>query len=112
MKYNGKEVYTQKTFSFSKVKIGDYVDQELVDDLMDMLPPASMSARCSQIGEPHSHRQDPDTGEWRATYATFKKVAGKYPKGIWQYCGNCFRGETVERGEDPVYVMRSEGVSE
>lgn len=112
MMYNGKEVYTQETFTFEKVKIGDYVTQEVVDDFMDLLPPACMSANCSQIGEPYSHRQDPDTGRWRATYATFKRVAGKYPHCIWQYCGNCFRGENVERGKDPVYVLRSEEVAE
>lgn len=101
MKYNGKEIYTRETFSFEKVKIGDYVDQELVNDFMDLLPPASMSASFLQIGEPYSHRQDPDTGKWRATYATFKCRKGD--EDIWEYRGNCFYGETTERGIAPVY---------
>lgn len=104
MIYNNKEVWTEETFSYSKVQIGDYVEQAIVDEAMDMLPPACMRADCSQIGEPYSHREDPNTGEFRPTYATFKRVAGAWPNGIWQYCGHCFRGENVERGNDPVYV--------
>ncbi len=103
MTYNGKEIWTQETFDYSKVQIGDYVDQAVVDNAMDCLSPACMSSRCSQLGEPYSHRQDPDTGKWRATYATFKRVAGTWPEGVWEYCGHCFCGETAERGEDPVH---------
>lgn len=103
MTYNGKEIWTQETFDYSKVQIGDYVDQAVVDNAMDCLPPACMSSRCAQLGEPYSHRQDPDTGKWRATYATFKRVAGTWPEGVWEYCGHCFCGETAERGEDPVH---------
>lgn len=104
MKYNGKEVISIDKFSYDTAKTGDYVEQEVVDEAMDMLPPACMSANCFQLGEPYSHREDPDTGKWRATYATFKKVAGEYPNGIWEYCGHCFRGETIERGKNPCYV--------
>ncbi len=104
MMYEGKEVWTEENFDYSKVKIGDYVEQAVVDNAMDCMPPACMSVNCSQMGEPYSHREDPNTGKWRATYATFKRVAGKWPDAIWQYCGHCFRGENVERGRDPVYV--------
>ncbi len=109
MMYNGKKVYTQETFSFEKVKVGDYVNQEVVDYFMELLPPACMSMSCSQIGEPYTHRQDPDTGKLRATYDTFKRVAGKYPNCIWQYCGDCFRGETSKRGINMPIVKATEG---
>lgn len=99
--YNGKEVYTQETFSYDLAKAGDYVEEAVVDDAMDLLPPAYMSRRCFQMGEPYSHREDPETGEWRATYATFKACTNA--PGIWEYRGHCFRGETVERGKAPVY---------
>lgn len=99
--HNGKEVYTQATFSYSMAKVGDYVEEAVVDDAMDCLPPACMSRHCAQMGEPYSHREDPETGMWRATYATFKACVDA--PGIWEYCGHCFRGETVERGKDPVY---------
>lgn len=100
MTYNGKKVWTEADFSYSAVQIGDYVEQAVVDDAMDCLPPACMRSNCSQLGEPYSHREDPETGKLRATFATFKKV----DKDIWQYCGHCFRGENEERGNDPVYV--------
>lgn len=103
MTYNGKEVWTQETFEYSKVKVGDYVEQAVVDDAMDCLPPACMTSRCSQMGEPYSHREDPESGKLRPTFATFKRVAGGWPNGIWQYCGHCFCGETEERGKDPYY---------
>lgn len=103
MQYNGKKVFTQDTFSYEDIKIGDYVEQAVVDDAMNMLPPACMRSSCSQAGEPYSHRQDPDTGRWRATYATFKRVTSGND-GIWEYCGHCFCGENEERGKDPVYI--------
>jgi len=99
-----KRVLTPEDFTFTGLKIGDLVSEEVVSDLMDCLPPACMRADCSQLGEPYSHREDPDTGKWRATYATFKRVKGHWPDGIWEFCGHCFRGENVERGKDPVYV--------
>ncbi len=99
--YKDKEVLTQDTFDYSTAKAGDYVEQAVVDDAMNCLPPACMSSTCFQMGGPFSHREDPDTGRWRATYATFKRCFDA--PGVWEYCGHCFQGETVERGRDPVY---------
>lgn len=101
--YNNKPLWTQDDFDYSKVQIGDYVEQAIVDDAMDLLPPACMSSACSQIGEPYSHRMDPANGKWRPTFTTFKRVTSG-SNGIWQYCGHCFCGENVERGEEPVYA--------
>lgn len=100
--YEGKEVFTQDTFSYSAAKVGDYVERAVVEEAMDCLPPACMTNRCSQMGEPHSYREDPDTKEWKPTYHTFMRVTPG-PDGIWQYCGCCFCGETLERGKDPVH---------
>lgn len=107
--YDGKPIFTQENFDYSKAEIGDYVEQAVVDDAMDCLPPASMSARCAQMGEPYSHREDPETGRLRPTYYTFKRVAGTWPNGIWQFCGCCFQGETVPRGRDPIYCREGAG---
>ena len=104
MDYKGKEVYTAETFSYEKVQIGDFVDADVVSYAMDLLPPASMKLSCAQVGEAHSHKHDPDSGKWRATYSTFKCVRGGWSEGVWEYCGNCFRGETTERGVEPAYV--------
>lgn len=101
---NTPRVWTQDDFDYSKVKVGDLVEQAVVDYALDCLPPACMRSDCSQMGEPYSHREDPQSGRFRPVYATFKKVSGQWPNGIWQYRGHCFRGENVERGEDPVYV--------
>lgn len=79
---------------------GDWVTQEVVDEYMNALPPACMRSDCSQLGEPYSHREDPESGKFRATYLTFAKVA----PGLWEYRGHCFRGENTERGTDPVYL--------
>mgnify|MGYP007025213921 CR=1 FL=1 len=50
MTYNGKQVYTPDTFNYSKVRVGDYVTEEVVDDAMDCLPPACMTSElCQQI---------------------------------------------------------------
>lgn len=107
MTYQGKTVYTSETFSYAEAQIGDYVTQEVVDDAMDCLPPACMTSECAQLGEPYSHREEPETGRWRPTFATFKRVT--YGRdGIWQYCGHCFRGENVERGIEPPYVRLRE----
>lgn len=98
MVYEGKDVLSSSNFSYSGVKIGDYVEQEVVNDAVDCVPTACMGPSCAQMGEPIGERIDPNTGEWRKTYHTFKKVTGVWPNGIWQYCGRCFRGENVERG--------------
>ena len=86
-------------FTYEAVKVGDYVEQAIVDAAMDCVPPACMRADCSQMGEPYSARMDEKTGRWRDTYETFRKVGGEWPNGIWEYCGHCFRGENVERGK-------------
>lgn len=105
MLYNGKTVYTTDTFDYSKAKPGDYVDSELVADMMDLLPPACMTNRCSQVGEPYSTRLDPTNGKYRDTYSTFTRVS----RDVWMYCGNCFLGEIEERGTEPPYVRLDYG---
>lgn len=103
MTYNGKEVLTPETFSYSKAQVGDFVSQEVVDNVMDLLPPACMTSECAQMGEPYSTRLDPESGRYRDTFATFKRITSGRD-GIWQYCGHCFCGENVERGTVPPFV--------
>lgn len=103
MTFNGKEVFTRDTFEYSKAQVGDLVEAAVVMNAMDCLPPACMRLNCAQLGEPYSDREDPETGKWRATYATFKCIKGGWNDGVWEYRGHCFREETTERGKDPVY---------
>lgn len=70
---------------------GDQVEEEIVEDFLNVLPPATNSATLVQCGEPVSHCYDPDTGHWRPTYTTFSQR-----DGLWYYCGNCFIGKRVE----------------
>ncbi len=98
--YNGKEVVDKEHYyGLDAHEIGTYFTEDMVNDFMDMLPPACMRSDCSQIGEPTNHRID-DDGKCHATYATFKRIA----ENIWEYCGDCFRGENVQRGTELQYV--------
>lgn len=102
MIYNGKQVLTRELFCYTDASPGDYVEKAVVDDALNCAPPVFMTSRCSQMGEPYSHRLDPKSGRWRATYATFKRCSDT--TSIWEYCGHCFRGETEERGRELVFV--------
>lgn len=91
---NEQKILTQEEFSYSTAKVGDLVEKAIADNAMDCMPPAYMSVGCVQMGEPYSERWDPEMEKDRTTFATFKRVS----KGVWQYCGHCFLGETAERG--------------
>lgn len=77
------EIFTSETFRYETAKPGDYVVEAVVDEAINCLPPAFLSSACAQMGCPYSHREDPKTGRWRATYATFKRCPDV--PGIWEY---------------------------
>lgn len=68
---------------------GERVGEDVYDYFLDIVPPRSMSAGYLQVGEPHSHHYNPETGKFQATYATF----GRIPEDEWMYYGNCFAEE-------------------
>lgn len=89
--HNGKQVYNMSWYyGCDTLEVGDLVEQEIVDDIINCIMPACMRSDCVQLGEPSSHKED-ENGNYKVTYATFKRVA----EGIWEYCGDCFRGENV-----------------
>lgn len=98
--YKDKIVYNKDWLYFDALEIGDFVEEDIVRNSIECVPPACTRTDCMQCGEPYSSRQDPKTGKWRTTYTTFSKVTD----GIYEYRGHCFLGETEERGEEPVYV--------
>lgn len=102
--WNGRLVLDEDTFSYTEAKPGDYVTQGVVDDAIDCVPEACFCNECAQMGEPKSSRFDERTGKWRNTYHTFRKVGGKWPDCVWEYCGDCFYGETEMRGK-PMQVV-------
>lgn len=99
--YNGKKVYNESWYyGPDALEVGDLVEEKIVDEAMNMLPPACMRGDCSQVGEPANHMYDNDNGKIRPVYTTFKRVA----EDTWEYCGSCFRGENVQRGKKLSYV--------
>lgn len=90
--YEGKPVYNYDHLIWDAMDVGDLVDEEIADDILDALPPACMRSDCLQLGEPNSHI------DGRATYLTLKRVT----KGIWQFCGYCFRGQNTEPEQEVV----------
>ena len=75
---------------------GDTVTDDVYDNFLDILPPATMRRNLLQVGEPAAHEKDPETGNYRATYSTFVRT-----DGLWWYAGECFLGETVNRRTRP-----------
>lgn len=89
--FDGKPVYNKSWYyGPSALEVGDLVDGEIVDNIINCLPPACMRSDCTQLGEPTSHRID-ENGNYRPTYETFKKVSDN----VWVYCGDCFQGSNV-----------------
>lgn len=98
--YNGKEIIDEEHFyGLDACEIGDYFTEDMVNQFMDLLPCACLRSDCSQIGEAVSWRID-ENGDTKTTYATFKKI----DEDIWEYCGDCFKGENQQRGMEIPYV--------
>lgn len=98
-KYNGKRVYNEDLMYFDALEIGDLVEEVIIENGRNTLPPACDRSDCMQFGEAYSTRID-DDGKWKTTYLTFKKVTD----GIWEFCGDCFRGENTQTGERPAVI--------
>lgn len=88
-------IWTRENVDYSKMEIGDHVEQGVVDDALNCLPPAHMTSESTQMGEPHSHKWDDVNKVWRPTFLTFKR---EIASNLWVFCGYCFEGENVERG--------------
>ena len=90
------KVHGPNDFKMREADIGTLVTEEVVQMFMNALPPACYRSSCAQIGEPYTHRQDEVSGKWRPVFGTFRRVRDE----VWEYRGNCFYGETEERGRD------------
>ena len=74
--YNGKKVYNESWYyGPDALEVGDLVEEKIVDEAMNMLPPACMRGDCSQVGEPANHMYDNVSEKMRPVYTTFKRVA-------------------------------------
>lgn len=68
---------------------GDRVEEDVVQNFLDCVPPAVNCSDLVQVGEPYSHEFHPQKERFLPTFTTFKKVDGS-----WIYCGHCFYGES------------------
>lgn len=82
------------------VNIGDTVDEEIVNNFLCVLPPASHTQTYLQMGEAQSMQPD-DNGKYRPVFMTFKQEDDK-----WFYKGYCFLGETANRRRFKTFYER------
>ena len=92
------KIFTQEmlenTESFTEaVEPGAYVEEAVVNNFLNCVPPATHRNNLIQCGEPYSSAWCEDKQKYRATYITFS-LSGL----IWRYSGTCFMGETTHRG--------------
>jgi len=73
-------------------KPGDLVDEDIAMEFANCVPPVTFNSSMIQCGEPYSHVDDPDTGKWKPTFATFTRSGEN-----WKYCGTCFAGKTENK---------------
>lgn len=73
------------------VNIGDTVDEEIVDDYLCLIPPASFTQSYLQVGEMHSMHPD-ENGKYKPVFMTFQQEDGK-----WFYKGYCFKGKNTNQ---------------
>ena len=79
-----------------KIKIGQYVDYGVINQLMDGLPPLTYSDGIFQVGEPDD--QNVKTGE--LLFKTFVEDGG------YRYVGLCPEGSTVDETKDSYGYQR------
>lgn len=75
---------------------GDEVDETIVDNFVNEVPPVTLGLSCTQIGEAYSMEPDKD-GRYRTTYMTFHSIGNKR----WIYDGLCFKDSTENRVDKP-----------
>lgn len=85
-----RAIWGQRDFRWEDHK-GEAVEEEIVEDIMNALPPATLRADYIQCGEAWSHEYDPEKNRWRPTFLTFAKKAE-----TWFVLGCCFKGAYEE----------------
>ena len=81
---------------------GDYIDEEVYDYFLNILPPKVMRNGFFQVGEPFDSRKDPESGRFSSTYPTFEQGRnGETGERFYRYLGNCFAGCRMDAG---VYI--------
>ena len=90
--YNGKPVYDFPYLYWDALDIGDYVTDEVANDIANCVPPILYRCGVIQCGEPHSTELDKTINRRRPVYLTLRHVGN----GVWEFLGYCFKGQTVD----------------
>ena len=88
-----EEIYTMQDWRNDKslkVQIGQYIDEEVFEQLLDSMPPITYSRGIFQPGEAYDHNME--TGE--SLYQTFVK-----DDDLYKYVGLCQQGKTTDESE-------------
>lgn len=93
-RYLTKKEYAETHQSFSSwARVGDIVDEQIVEEFRDCIFPVAYDAMYLQCGEPYKHGANPKTGKWEPAFITFARELGS-----WVYKGICFYREYEDVG--------------
>lgn len=93
-RYLSKKEYDDAYQSFSSlVRVGDMVDEQIVEEFRDFLPPVAYNGRYLQCGEAYTHKFNYKTQKYEPAFMTFAKDVG-----VWVYKGICFYKEYEDVG--------------
>lgn len=93
-RYLSKKEYDDAYQSFSSlVRVGDMVDEQIVEEFRDCLPPIAYNGRYLQCGEAYTHKFNYKTQKYEPAFITFAKDVG-----VWVYKGICFYKEYEDVG--------------
>lgn len=93
-RYLTKKEYDETHQSFSSwARVGDIVDEQIVEEFRDCIFPVAYDAMYLQCGEPYKHGANPKTGKWEPAFITFARELGS-----WVYKGICFHREYEDVG--------------
>ena len=80
-----ENIYTRENWAQDgslKVKVGQYVADDVIEELRDSMPPTTYKSSCFQPGEAYTHSVD-----YVELYMTFV-----IDNGMWKYIGLCPKG--------------------
>jgi hypothetical protein len=87
--FNEESIYTMENWNNDgtlKPKVNQLVDNEVIEELANSVPPTTYKSTCFQPGEAYSHSE-----EYIPLYMTFVNK-----NGMWMYIGLCPKGTTKQ----------------
>ena len=87
-----ENIYTRENWAQDgtlKVKVGQYVADDVIEELRDSMPPTTYKSNCFQPGEAYTHSVD-----YVELYMTFV-----IDNGMWKYIGLCPKGSVHPQPE-------------